>query len=92
MQQASAGVDNNGMVNAWVHPTMSTNPVHELTLSLANYYRPPSWAHSAYHHKGQLMEITDSYQLGIIFTAVALITMVTIIVGSRWPEKKDHDD
>jgi len=38
------------------------------------------------------MEITDSYQLGIIFTAVALITLVTIIVGSRWPAKKDHDD
>ena len=38
------------------------------------------------------MEITDSYQLGIIFTAVALITLVTIIVGSRWPQKKDQDD
>ena len=38
------------------------------------------------------MEITDSYQLGIIFTAVALITLVAIIVGSRWPEKKEQDD
>ncbi len=38
------------------------------------------------------MEITDSAQLGVIFTAVALITLVIIIVGSQWPEKKDHDD
>ena len=38
------------------------------------------------------MEITDSYQLGIIFTAVALITLVTIIVGSRWPQNKDYND
>jgi len=38
------------------------------------------------------MEITDSAQLGYIFTAVAVITLLLIIVFSRWPEAKDQDD
>jgi hypothetical protein len=38
------------------------------------------------------MEITDSSQLGMIFTGVAVITLLLIIVFSRWPAVKDQDD
>jgi hypothetical protein len=38
------------------------------------------------------MEITDSAQLGYIFTAVGVITLLLIVVFSRWPEQKDRDD
>lgn len=38
------------------------------------------------------MEITDSSQLGYIFTAVGVITLLLIIVFSRWPEVEDQDD
>ncbi len=38
------------------------------------------------------MEITDSSQLGYIFSAVGIITLLLIIVFSRWPAVKDQDD
>ncbi len=34
----------------------------------------------------------DHYILGLIFTSVALITLVTIIIGSRWPANKEKDE
>lgn len=37
------------------------------------------------------MEITQE-MLGYTFIGVAMITLVIIIVGSRWPNKKDQDD
>ena len=37
------------------------------------------------------MEITQE-MLGYTFIGVAMITLVIIIVGSRWPNKKDLDD
>jgi len=34
----------------------------------------------------------DHYVLGMIFTIVAIVTLLVIIVFSRWPARKDRDD
>jgi hypothetical protein len=37
------------------------------------------------------MEITQEI-LGFTFIGVAMITLLIILVFSRWPAKKDHND